>query len=115
MATLQKRRIPRRTQKLNNNDTRRLEARVPHDEKELLQRAAALEGTSLTEFVLRSAKERAQEIVAKENNMNLNSEDMKSIVRALNKPQEPNEALINLMKPRATPEIIANDPHLGEY
>ena len=38
----------------------RLEARISAEEKELLKRAADLQGCSLTEFVVRSAQEAGQ-------------------------------------------------------
>ena len=38
----------------------RLEARLTASQKELLQKAATLEGTTLTEFVVRSAQEQAR-------------------------------------------------------
>ena len=41
----------------------RLEARISAEEKELLKRAADLQGCSLTEFVVRSAQEAARKAV----------------------------------------------------
>jgi hypothetical protein len=43
--------------------TSRLEARISAEEKELLKRAADLQGCSLTEFVVRSAQEAARKAV----------------------------------------------------
>ena len=51
----------------------RLEARISSEDKELLKRAADLQGCSLTEFVVRSAQEAARKAVKEHQMMFLTS------------------------------------------
>jgi uncharacterized protein (DUF1778 family) len=71
----------------------RLEARVTAEQKELLRRAAALRGRSLTDFVVSSAQEAAEEVVRAHQVITLGPEDSAAFVEALLAPAEPNEAL----------------------
>ena len=71
----------------------RLEARISTEDKELLKRAADLQGCSLTEFVVRSAQEAARKAVKEHQMMSLTARDTKAFVRALLKPPAPNKKL----------------------
>ena len=73
--------------------TSRLEARINAEEKELLKRAANLEGCSLTEFVVRSAQEAARKTVKEHQMMSLTARDSKAFVKALLKPPAPSKNL----------------------
>ena len=64
----------------------RLEARISTEEKELLKRAAELQGCSLTEFVVRSAQEAARQTVKEHQMMSLTARDTEAFVKALLKP-----------------------------
>jgi uncharacterized protein (DUF1778 family) len=72
----------------------RLEARLTAEQKELIQQAALLEGTTLTEFVVRSASEEARRIVEKHTLIQLSRKDSRAFVEALLNPPEPNERMI---------------------
>ncbi len=67
----------------------RLEARISAEEKELLKRAADLQGCSLTEFVVRSAREAAIIAVKEHQMMSLTARDTEAFVKALLKPPAP--------------------------
>lgn len=71
----------------------RLEARVTSGQKALLLRAAALEGTSLTDFVVRSAQKAAEESIQAYGSIALTERESAAFVQALMHPPEPNAAL----------------------
>ena len=71
----------------------RLEARISAEEKELLKRAADLQGCSLTEFVVRSAQEAAKKTVKEHQMMSLTASDTEVFVKALLKPPVPSKQL----------------------
>ena len=71
----------------------RLEARIAAEQKELLQRAAALEGQTLTEFVVSSAVQRAAQTIRDHEVISLSLRDGRAFVEALMRPSSPNEHL----------------------
>ena len=71
----------------------RLEARISTEEKELLKRAAELQGCSLTEFVVRSAQEAARQTVKEHQMMSLTARDTEAFIKALLKPPAPSKKL----------------------
>jgi len=71
----------------------RLEARVTHEQKELLQRAAALEGRTVTDFVVRSAQLAAEQTIDRHEHAVLNAQESQAFVEALLNPPGPNQAL----------------------
>ena len=73
--------------------TARLEARITPDQKALLERAAALSGRTLSEFVISSAQETAARMVREQEVMTLRGRDRKAFVAALLKPSAPGNRL----------------------
>ena len=73
--------------------TERLEARVPVFLKRIIQRAADLQGRSLTDFVIASLDRSAREAVREHEVMKLNAEDSLIFAKALIDPPKPNAAL----------------------
>jgi len=71
----------------------RLEARISPEQKRLFERAAELQGRTLTEFVVRSTMEAAQEAVRENELMSLTARDTKAFVNALLKPPAPSARL----------------------
>lgn len=71
----------------------RLEARLSSDQKRVLQRAADLRGSSLTEFVLNSAHEAAMRTIEEFEVLKLTERDRDVFIRALLHPPAPNQAL----------------------
>ncbi len=71
----------------------RLEARVTLEQKELLQRAATLEGTTLTDFVVRSAERAAERSIRDHAVLVLTARESQTFVEALLNPPAPNAAL----------------------
>lgn len=68
----------------------RLEARLTAEQKELLQQAAELEGTSLTQFVVSSAQEQARRLIEEHTRLQLGREDSQAFVESLLNPPQPN-------------------------
>ncbi len=73
--------------------TDRLEARIPARLKVMLQRAAALQGQSLTDFVLSSTTEAARRIIRQNDLLDLSRRDQVALARALLEPPAATRAL----------------------
>lgn len=72
----------------------RFEARLSVEEKEFFEKAAALGGfRSLTEFIVRSAKKRATEIVNRHELVIASKKDGEIFFDALLNPEAPNDKL----------------------
>jgi uncharacterized protein (DUF1778 family) len=76
----------------------RIEARIAPEMKAMFQTAADIENITLCEFLVKSAREAAQSIIANHNVLKLSTEDSKAFVEALLNPAEPNEALKKAMR-----------------
>ena len=79
--------------KATRQRSERVEARLTPQQKRLLERAAALDGRTLTDFVLSSAQAAAAETIARHELLELTPEDQGVFVAALLKPPAPNTAL----------------------
>ena len=73
--------------------TARLEARITREQKELLERAAAYQGRTLSDFVVSTVQEAAKAVVQEHDLLRLNRSQSRSFVEALLNPPEPNAAL----------------------
>lgn len=71
----------------------RLEARLPRDVHALLKRAADLQGRSLTDFVISSAREAAYRAIGEAEIIELSAADQCAFVEALINPPEPTPAM----------------------
>jgi uncharacterized protein (DUF1778 family) len=85
MAKVQ--RVERRSRK-----DERLEARVTPAQKDLIERAAALRGTSVTEFVVASAQEAATATIKDFDVLHLRDLAREVFINAVLNPPAPNEA-----------------------
>ncbi|AXC16081.1 hypothetical protein ACPOL_6873 (plasmid) [Acidisarcina polymorpha] len=74
-------------------DTARLEARLPADIHAMLKRAAEIEGRTLTDFVVSSAREAACRTIEEAEVFRLSAEDQRQFAEALLQPPAPNAAL----------------------
>jgi uncharacterized protein (DUF1778 family) len=70
----------------------RLEARVTSEQKEMIARAAALRGSSVTEFVVASAQQAAADTIKDFELLTLRDEARNLFVNAVLHPPAPNEA-----------------------
>lgn len=70
----------------------RLEARIAPSQKRLIERAAELRGTTVTEFVLISAQEAARKTINEFEVLNLRDDAREVFVQAVLNPAAPNDA-----------------------
>jgi uncharacterized protein (DUF1778 family) len=70
----------------------RLEARITPDQKRLIERAAELRGTTVTEFVVASAQRAAADTIKDFEVLTLRDQARKVFVNAILNPPPPNEA-----------------------
>lgn len=71
----------------------RLEARLPADIKAMIEHAASLEGRSVSDFVVDSARSAALETIERHQTIRLTLEESYRLVDLLLNPPEPNDAL----------------------
>lgn len=71
----------------------RLEARLSRDQKDLLERAAALQGKSLSAFVLAVAEDAAIKTIQQADTIRLTGKDRDAFVAALLNPPLPSKKL----------------------
>ncbi|MCM0590479.1 MAG: DUF1778 domain-containing protein [Gloeotrichia echinulata CP02] len=71
----------------------RLEARVTKEQKELFQRAADIQGRTLTDFVISSVLNAAKQVIQEQEMMILTKQDQEVFVAALLNPPEPSTKL----------------------
>ncbi|MBL7042675.1 MAG: DUF1778 domain-containing protein [Pirellulaceae bacterium] len=73
--------------------TARLEARITAEQKELIERAAAYEGRSVSDFVVGTVQRAAKAIIQEHEVLRLSESQSRAFVETLLDPPEPNEAL----------------------
>lgn len=71
----------------------RLEARVTREQKQLIERAAELEGRSITDFVVASAQSAARQVIQDHEILKLTARDREVFVQALLNPPKPADKL----------------------
>lgn len=71
----------------------RLETRITLEQKNLIERAAALQSRSVTDFVLSSVQEAARRTVEEHQRLDLSVRDSAAFVEALLKPQPVSDRL----------------------
>jgi len=71
----------------------RLEARVTTEQKSLIERAAALQGRTVTDFVLTSVQDAARRAIEEHSQLSLSVRDSETFVAALLNPAPVNDRL----------------------
>ena len=71
----------------------RLEARITREQKTVLMRAAALQGRTLTDFVVHSAQEAAIRVIEVHESIQLAKQDREAFIEALLNPPAPRKRL----------------------
>ncbi len=71
----------------------RIEARVSPKQKRLFERAAEIEGVTLTDFAVSSMQQAAARVVEESRRMDLSQRSQRAFLEALINPPEPNQAL----------------------
>ena len=72
----------------------RVTARIPHANRLLIERAAAIYGATINQFIVQSALDRAGEILQREELLRLSERDSRTFLDALENPPEPTAALV---------------------
>jgi uncharacterized protein (DUF1778 family) len=72
----------------------RLDARVTREEKEMIETAASLRGTSASDFVRMATREAALKTIREHEVLRLDGEAKRVFVEALLNPPKPNDNLI---------------------
>ena len=71
----------------------RLEARVSKQQKQLFQKAADLEGRTLTDFMIQAIQDAARQTLERHEFVRLSARDRQVFVKALLHPPEPGKRL----------------------
>lgn len=85
---------------LDEKKTARLEARLPVEIHSLLKEAAELQGRSLSDFVVASAREAAEEAISRQSEIRLTAAEQKRFAKAILNPPPVAPALRKAMKNR---------------
>ena len=82
-------------------ESARINLRTSPEAKALIERAAAMMGSTVSSFMLQNAYEAASRLIAQQEVLTLSDRDRNVFLQALDNPPEPTPALIALMRPRA--------------
>lgn len=82
------------------NESTRINLRTSAEAKALIERAAALMGTTVSSFMLQNAYEAARRIVTENNTLLMTERDFDAFTASIENPPEPNAALRELMAHR---------------
>lgn len=86
-------RIERESRSRRPKAEERIDARLPAETKQLIERAACITGVTVSDFIISKAYEAATTVIQSYDAWNLNRRDSKTFIEALLNPPEPNEAL----------------------
>lgn len=81
-------------------ESARINLRTSPEAKALIERAAAIMGSTVSSFMLQNAYEAARRLVAEQEVITLSDRDRDAFLAALENPPEPTQALIDLMRLR---------------
>lgn len=84
----------------HTNESTRINLRTSIEAKEMIERAAALMGTTVSAFMLQNAFEAARRIVSETNTLLMTQRDFEMFTASIEKPPKPKAALRKLMAPR---------------
>jgi len=71
----------------------RIETRVSQEQKELIERAAAVSGRTVSEFVLAHAEVAAKRVIEEQEKLHLDQVQSRILIDALLTPKKPNKKL----------------------
>ncbi|WP_293867529.1 DUF1778 domain-containing protein [uncultured Alsobacter sp.] len=83
------------------DDNHRFTMHIPPLEKARLMRAAALEGTTLKDFMLRNSLSAAEAVIEKFERISLSERDTLRVLDLLDHPREPSPRLVRAIKARS--------------
>lgn len=80
-----------------SSESARINLRTSPEAKALIERAAAIMGSTVSSFMLQNAYEAARRIVAERDTLVVSQEAFEAFVAACEQPSEPTQALVDLM------------------
>lgn len=80
------------------SEAARINLRTSPEVKALIERAAALMGTTVSSYISQTMYETSQRVVAEQDTLTLSDRDRDAFLAALENPAAPTQALIDLMK-----------------
>lgn len=83
-----------------SSESARINLRTSPEAKALIERAAAIMGSTVSSFMLQNAYEAARRVVADNDTLMLSQQAFESFVATCENPPEPTEALRQLMASR---------------
>lgn len=84
----------------SSTESARINLRTSPEAKALIERAAAIMGSTVSSFMLQNAYEAASRVVTQQEVITLSDRDRDAFLDALDNPPEPTPALIALMRAR---------------
>lgn len=75
----------------------RIVSRIPRSNRVIIEKAAAVYGATINQFIVQTALDRANEILEREELLRLSEQDAQLFLDALDKPPLPNNKLIEAM------------------
>ena len=82
----------------SKTESARINLRTSPEAKALIERAAAIMGSTVSSFMLQNAYEAASRLIAQQEIFTLSDRDRDVFLNALENPPEPTQALIDLMR-----------------
>lgn len=82
------------------NESARINLRTSAEAKAMIERAAALMGTTVSSFMLQNAYEAARRIVTENNTLLMTERDFEAFTSSIENPPQPKSALRKLMARR---------------
>lgn len=80
------------------SESARINLRTSLEVKNLIERAAAMTGATVSSFMLQNASEMARRVLGQQEIITLSDRDRDAFLKALDNPPEPTQALIDLMR-----------------
>jgi uncharacterized protein (DUF1778 family) len=81
----------------SHTESARINLRTSPEAKALIERAAAIMGSTVSGFMLQNAYEAARRVVANEDTIVLSQQAFEAFIATCENPPEPTEALVKLM------------------
>ncbi len=85
--------VQRQPGKRQPGKTARLEARITTAQKSIIERAAALEGRTVSDFVINTVQQAAKAVIAEHEVFRLSREESRAFIERVLDPPEPNRVL----------------------
>jgi len=76
----------------------RIVSRIPRSNRIIIEKAAAVYGATVNQFIVQTALDRATEILQREELLKLSEKDARLFLDALDNPPTPNENLLKAMQ-----------------